>query len=154
MNDFKKWFIIQSFLLTACVNLNVYEKNETVHGASWPKNKIFRFEYISTDTLSSKNVDINLRHNDFYKYCNIYLLVTTIAPDGKRLIDTVEFTLADSKGKWVGSGIGNIFDLRLVYKQNIRFGQLGKYIFYIQHGMRETELKDITDVGIRIENAK
>jgi gliding motility-associated lipoprotein GldH len=154
MNDFRKWLIAFFFLASACVNLNVYEKNEAIIGAKWPNNKIFRFEYISNDTLSTKNVEINLRHNDFYKYSNIYLFVTTIAPDGKSLKDTVEFTLANAEGKWAGSGIGNVYDLRMFYRHNIRFGQEGKYIFYIQHGMRETELDDITDIGIRIENAK
>jgi len=154
MNDYRKWLLALLITATACVNLNVYEKYEAIPGTKWPNNKIFRFEYLSTDTVSSKNVEINLRHNDFYKYNNIYLFVTTIAPDGKNLKDTVEFTLANAEGKWVGSGVGNIYDLRMFYKHNIRFGQEGKYIFYIQHGMRETILKDITDIGIRIENAK
>lgn len=154
MSSFIRWSGVMFFLVVACVNLNVYEKNQVINSALWPNDKIFRFEYISHDTLSSKNVDINLRHNDFYKYNNIYLFVTTIAPDGKSIKDTIEFTLADAKGKWVGSGVGNIYDLRLIYRQNISFGQIGKYIFYIQHGMREKELKDITDVGIRIEDAK
>ena len=72
----------------------------------------------------------------------------------KALIDTVEFTIADNKGKWIGSGIGDIHDVRLVYRRNVRFGQTGNYVFYIQHGMRETEIKEITDVGIRIEDSK
>jgi gliding motility-associated lipoprotein GldH len=154
MDNFIKWSIALFILASSCINLNVYEKNEAIKGISWPSDKIFRFEYLSQDTLTSKNVDINLRHNELYKYNNIYLFITTIAPDGKNVRDTVEFTLADVNGKWAGSGIGNIFDLRLVFKQNIRFGQLGKYIFYIQHGMREKELKDLTDIGIRIEDVK
>jgi gliding motility-associated lipoprotein GldH len=154
MFKLKSWAGVLIFLVVACVNLNVFEKNEAINKALWQNDKIFRFEYLSRDTVISKNVDINLRHSDLYKYNNLYLFVTTIAPDGKTLKDTVEFTLADTKGKWVGSGIGNIYDLRLIYRHNIRFGQLGKYIFYIQHGMRETSLKDITDVGIRIEDAK
>jgi len=153
MNNKWLWLVLL-FFAQACVNLNVYEKTEVVQGASWPKNKIFRFEYLSNDTITPKNVNIDLRHNDLYPYNNIYLFVTTIAPDGKRLTDTVEFTLADNKGKWTGSGIGNICDLSLIFRENVRFGQLGKYVFYIQHGMRESTLKNITDVGIRIENAK
>lgn len=132
----------------------MFEKNQTVENASWPDSKILRYEYTSSDTLNPKDFFINLRHTGLYKYNNIFLFVTTIAPNGQSLKDTVEFTIADNKGKWIGSGIGDIHDIRLAYRRNVRFGQTGNYVFYIQHGMRETELKDITDVGIRIESAK
>ena len=141
-------------IFAACVNLNVFEKNQAVENASWPIHKIYRFEYSSTDTINTKDFFINLRHTGLYKYSNIFMFVTTIAPNGQNIKDTVEFTIADNKGKWIGSGIGDIHDIRLVYRRRIRFGQTGNYIFYIQHGMREEELKEITDVGIRIEDSK
>ncbi len=140
-------------LIVSCVNINVFEKNLAIDNAAWPSEKIYRFEYLSNDTVSSKNVYINMRHNSLYKYNNIFLFVTTIAPNGKNFKDTVEFTIADNKGKWLGAGLGDIHDLRLTYKQNIRFAQQGKYVFYIQQGMREKILENITDIGLRIDNA-
>lgn len=154
MKPINKYLLLFPFIFVTCVNLNVFEKNQAVENASWPAKKIFRYEYSSSDTLNPKDFFINFRHTGLYKYNNIFMFVTTIAPNGQSLVDTVEFTIADNKGKWIGSGIGDIHDVRLVYRRNVRFGQTGNYVFYIQHGMRETELKEITDVGIRIEDSK
>jgi gliding motility-associated lipoprotein GldH len=141
-------------LITSCGNNDVYEQDLAVKAAKWPADQKLRFEFNSADTTTSKDVFVSLRHNDFYKYNNIFLFITTIAPNGASLTDTAEFIIADKKGKWLGSGAGNLYDLRLLYKNNIKFGQAGRYVFYVQQGMRENELKGITDVGIRIAKAK
>jgi gliding motility-associated lipoprotein GldH len=143
-----------SLIIFACGDLNLFEENQTIHKSSWASNQVLRFEYNVTDTIAPKNIYINFRHTGLYKYNNVYLFVTTTAPNGKSIKDTADFTIADPKGKWMGSGIGDVFDIRLAYKHNIRFAQQGKYVFLIQHGMRDENLQEITDVGIRIENSK
>lgn len=142
------------FLITSCININLHEQNISIDHSAWPFDKILRYEYYSGDTLAPKEFSVNLRHTGLYKYNNIYLFITTIAPNGKSIKDTVEYTLVSDKGKWIGSGIGDIHDIRLAYKHKIRFAQQGKYIFYIQHGMRDNVLHGIIDVGIRIEDTK
>jgi gliding motility-associated lipoprotein GldH len=139
-------------LIVSCSNLEDFSEKTTIKGASWPIKDKCRFEYNVNDTVASKDIFINLRHTGMYKYSNIYFFVTTLAPNGKSLTDTVEFTLADKRGKWAGSGIGDLYDVELAYKRNVRFGQQGRYILYIQHGMRDQQLEDITDVGISIRN--
>jgi len=148
------FFIVGLMCFVSCGNLHVYEQTETIKNASWPSDKAFRFEYNSTDSLAVKDMFINFRHTGLYNYNNIYFFVTTIAPSGTSIKDTVEFTIADTKGKWAGSGIGDIYDLRLSFKKKVRFGQLGKYVFNIQHGMRDMKLKEVTDVGFRIQDSQ
>lgn len=136
----------------ACGPFDEYTQNIAVNNASWPIDKSLRFEYLSQDTLAEKDFFINLRHTGLYKYNNIYFFITILAPNGENIKDTVEFTLANPEGKWAGKGIGDLYDVRLAYKHNIRFGQLGKYTFIIQHGMRDLKLEEITDVGISIKD--
>ena len=151
-----KTILIVSFLLilASCTNTNVYDKLEAIKDASWASKNIIRLEYVVQDTATAQDIFINLRHTGLYKYNNIYLFVTTTAPNGKNIKDTVEFALAQPSGKWLGSGVGDILDCRLAYKRQVRFGQRGKYIFYIQHGMRDTNLAEILDVGLRIDYSK
>ena len=52
---------------------------------------------------------------------NIYLFVTTTSPDGKTITDTLQYNLADEKGKWYGKGFGDIHELNLPYKSNVYF---------------------------------
>jgi gliding motility-associated lipoprotein GldH len=67
------------------------------------------------------------------------------------LRDSIEFYLADQRGKWLGSGVGAIVEMPVLYKQNVRFEQKGTYRYEIGHGMREDVLIGINDIGIRIE---
>lgn len=67
--------------------------------------------------------------------------------------DTVELTLADPSGKWLGSGMGDIWDNRVLFKQQFRFPEKGTYIFTLEQAMRIDPLPQIMDVGIRIEKA-
>jgi gliding motility-associated lipoprotein GldH len=84
---------------------------------------------------------------------NLYLFVTTTAPSGHSVRDTVEVILADEKGKWLGSGLGDIWDLQQLYKQNVRFAQRGKYRFEYEQAMRTEKLPFVLDVGLRVEKA-
>jgi gliding motility-associated lipoprotein GldH len=145
--------ILCSVLFASCQN-NIFEKNTTISKGEWSSKNIVKFEFQSTDSLTVSNVFVNVRHTGLYKYSNLYLFVSTEAPNGMIHKDTMQFILADVNGKWQGSGIGDVFDLRLAYKKNIKFGQVGKYKFSIQHAMRNEVLDNITDVGIRIEKAK
>lgn len=130
-----------------------YAENKNITEAKWEDQQIIRFDYTSSDTLNSKDVIIVLRHGGHYPYRNIFFFITTLAPNGKKITDTVEYLLADEKGKWYGKGVGDIRTLQLFYKHNVRFAQAGRYIFYIQHGMRNKILEGITDVGLLIKNS-
>lgn len=147
------WFIIIAISIIACSYLDEYSESKVIKGGSWDVNDICRYEYNVTDTISAKDLFINLRHTGLYKYSNIFFFVTTLAPNGKSIKDTVEYTLADIRGKWAGSGIGDLHDVELAYKRNIKFGQQGRYIIYIQHGMRDRQLEAVTDVGISVRNS-
>jgi gliding motility-associated lipoprotein GldH len=94
-----------------------------------------------------------VRNTSLYPMSNLYLFITTIAPSGHSIRDTVEVILADEKGKWLGSGLGDIWDLQQLYKENVRFAQQGRYIFEYEQAMRTEKLPFILDVGLRVEKA-
>jgi gliding motility-associated lipoprotein GldH len=88
-----------------------------------------------------------------YPFSNLYLFITTTAPSGDFVKDTVDVILADEKGKWKGRGLGDIWDLQQLYKQNVRFAQRGTYHFEYVQAMRMEKLPFILDVGLRVEKA-
>jgi gliding motility-associated lipoprotein GldH len=121
---------------------------------TWKLMDISTFNVTITDTLNSNNVIFTVRNGSLYPFRNIYLFVTTTSPDGKQIADTLQFNLADEKGKWYGKGFGDIHELNLPYKSNVYFPLKGTYIFKIQHGMRIENLKGVYDFGLRIEKIK
>lgn len=146
--------IISVFALSACDSSRVYEKNKGIPGEVWKIEDTVSFETEIADTATPHNLYVNVRNADGYPYNNIYLLVYTTFPNGKIARDTLECILADETGKWLGDGLGDIFDNKILFKKNVRFAQAGKYTFSLQHAMRLNELPLIMDVGIRIEKVK
>lgn len=118
---------------------------------TWKLLDIPAFKIPVTDTLNSNNVFFTIRTGSSYPFRNIYLFVTTTSPDGKSITDTLQYNLADEKGKWYGKGFGDIHELNLPYKTNVYFPVKGSYQFKIQHGMRVEDLKGVYDFGLRIE---
>jgi len=138
-------------LLSSCHSKTVYTNSQAMTGKIWKLTDIPTFKVPITDTLTSNNVIFTIRSGSSYPFRNIYLFVTTTSPDGKNITDTLQYNLADEKGKWFGKGFGDIHELNLPYKSNVFFPLKGTYVFKIQHGMRIENLKGIYDIGLRIE---
>ena len=135
----------------SCNQNRVYEKNIEITDGIWNvKNKVV-FDVPVTDTLSINNIYINIRHTSLYLYRNLFLFINTTAPSGASIRDTFEITLADEKGKWLGSGLGDIWDNQILYKRNVQFPFSGTYRFELEQAMRRENLPFIMDVGLRIE---
>jgi gliding motility-associated lipoprotein GldH len=120
-------------------------------GKKWELMNISAFRVPVDDTLNSNNIIFTIRTGSSYPFRNIYLFVKTKSPDGKFITDTLEYYLADEKGKWFGKGFGEIHELNLPYKSNVYFPIKGTYQFDIQHGMRVEDLNGVYDFGLRIE---
>ncbi len=132
----------------------VYNKYITFKDNEWYAKDKAVFDVEVTDNQSLNNISLMIRHADSYPFSNIFLFVTTKYPDGKVLTDTMEVVLANGKGEWHGSGAGDIFDLTVPIKKNVKFPQTGKYQFIFEQGMRQDPLQMIMDFGFEIKKSK
>jgi gliding motility-associated lipoprotein GldH len=123
-------------------------------GETWKLMDIPTFRVPISDTINSNDVIFTIRSGSSYPFRNIFLFVSTVSPDGKKITDTLQYNLADEKGKWYGRGFGDIHELNLPYKSNVYFPLKGTYEFKIQHGMRVEDLKGVYDFGLRIEKTR
>jgi gliding motility-associated lipoprotein GldH len=145
---------LTAILLISCDSNRVFEKNIRIPDGIWDRNNPVRFEVVVEDTITPHNLYINVRNTGMYPVSNLYLFVTTIAPSGHTIKDTVQVILADERGKWLGKGLGDIWDNQKLYKEQVRFAQKGEYIFEYEQAMRLEKLPFILDVGLRVEKAR
>jgi gliding motility-associated lipoprotein GldH len=142
-------------ILLSCDSNKVYEEYVEIDNGVWERENIISFDFEAEDTTTAHNTYINIRNTGDYPYSNVYLFVKMEGPSGNLLIDTVNCILADNRGIWLGSGIGDLWDLKIPYFGGFKFAQKGKYRVSFEQAMRvEDGLKGITDVGIRVEKAK
>jgi len=140
--------------LSSCDSKRIFEKNETVPEEGWRINDIKKFEVEIKDPATATHFYVNVRNADGYPYSNLFLFIKTTFPNGKIANDTLECVLADEKGKWLGKGMGDIYDNQIPFKRNVRFPMPGTYLFEIQHGMRAESIPLLMDIGLRIEKAE
>jgi gliding motility-associated lipoprotein GldH len=146
--------LIFVLLLSGCKSNVVYTSASSMAKETWKLMDIATFKVPVNDTINSNNVIFTIRTGTAYPFRNIFLFVTTTSPDMKTITDTLQYNLADEKGKWYGKGFGDIHELNLPYKSNVFFPAKGIYEFKIQHGMRVENLKGVYDFGLRIEKIK
>ncbi len=140
--------------LFSCDPNQIFENNIDISDFSWHKDSIIRFEVDVQDTINPHNIYINVRNTSRYKMQNLFLFINTTSPTGNSLRDTFECYLSDERGKWTGSGWGDIYDNQFIYKKNIRFPVSGTYIFEYIQAMRVDNLEYISDIGLRIEKVE
>lgn len=108
-----------------------------------------------TDTINPYNIFINIRNSDNYEFNNLYLFIDIASPLQATERDTFECILADpNTGRWLGRGLGDIWDNKIAFKHDVRFAHKGDYHFTITQGMRIDKLPAIMDAGLSIERSK
>lgn len=155
-------FLAAAILGAAACNRNVvyteYERFDEATG--WAKSHQPTFSFDNPDTNQLYDVYINVRNAESYPFRNLFMFLHTTDPKGVKTTDTIECVLADDKGKWLGSGMGDLYDNSIIYKKNTRFRHLGTYKFAYEQAMRYGDknvidpLPLIMDVGLTIEKAE
>lgn len=140
--------------LQACDPNRVFDDHKLVNSEAWYYKTTFPFEVQITDTQAYYNVYINLRVNAEYKYSNIFMWLNTTNPERKTDKRRVEIKLADESGKWLGSGLGDLYDYQFPVYQKVRFPHSGFYRFEVEQNMREDTLYHIKAVGVRVEKTR
>jgi gliding motility-associated lipoprotein GldH len=142
-------------MMISCNRKVVFEDYHQMKGSEWPQDSILNFGLDIKDSTRVYNLSLNVRNEGRYPYSNLWLFISIMPPSGKELKDTVELTLANPDGRWLGSGLGDLYERKYSYKQNIFFPRKGNYTVKVRQGMRtENEiLKGIRDFGICLEKA-
>ena len=150
-------------LLASCDSKSVYDSYTSLPN-EWHKDSVAHFYFRAPDTLNNYNLYVNLRNTNDYKFSNLFLIVQLNYPNGKAIIDTLEYKMAAPNGKLLGAGFTDIKENRLWYRgYNLpfRFKENGSYSIDIQHAMRYNgdvngveNLEGITDIGFSVEQVQ
>jgi len=133
-------------LLDSCRNDIVYSQFCSVPSEEWSSDEEARFDYAITDAAAAYRVLVHVRHTERYPYQNMWLFI-----DNGPHRDTIEFYLADDRGRWLGDKHHGFIEMPVLLEENCHFPDTGMYHIAIQHGMRDSVLRGVTDVGIEIQ---
>jgi gliding motility-associated lipoprotein GldH len=144
--------ILSLLFLAACGPINSFEKNVSIPGQEWARSFKPVVTFDITDTTSLYNVYMVIRHKNAYRFNNIWIKGTVLQPGDTALRSRqYDLKLANDETGWLGKGMDDIFEHRVLIQERTRFTTPGQYRFTLEQIMRDDPLKNVMDVGLRIE---
>ena len=136
---------------------DVFEKDVVIPGHQWASSFKPRVDFTikGADTADRYNIYLVLRHSDAYLYNNIWIRGTVREPgDSIPKSQRYDLTLATNDKGWLGSGMDDIYEHRVLIQPDTKFTKPGTYSFTLEQIMRDDPLQHVLNVGVRVEKAK
>jgi gliding motility-associated lipoprotein GldH len=143
-------------MLAACRPSPQYQKTEVVPGKGWNYNFKPSFVFEITDSTAIYQPYFIIRHTQAYPYNNIWMWLYIKTPgDSVATKARINITLAEASGKWLGRGMGEIYEQRMPISlgDSVDMSRPGTYEVVIEQNMRINPLPEVLDVGFRVEKA-
>ena len=140
------WLLVTGCLaFTSCQNDIVYSQFASIPSEKWHVDSVVNFDYTIADTNVNYQTLVYVRHTERYPYQNMWLFI-----DNDQHRDTIEFYLADDRGQWLGDKHHGFIEMPVLLEENQHFADTGTYHIAIQHAMRDSLLRGITDIGVEV----
>lgn len=150
-------FFLLAMVFAACDETRVYDKNHDFEERFWLVSDTAIFDFDISDTTQHYNLYCNVRNSVAYPYSRLFLNYYLGDSTGKVIRKNLAQTyLFDQKtGKPMGtSGLGDIYDQRVLLLNNYDFPYQGKYKVWFEQYMRKDTLEGILAIGLRVEKTK
>ena len=131
----------------------MYQKFHSTPKTGWTTNDTLTFDFTVEDTTKLYDFWLTVRNETSYNYSNVFLFIYTEFPNGKSALDTMNYLLAYPSGKWIGEVSGTMVESKLIYKHTT-VPASGTYKMNVIQAMRDENLEGITDIGLKIVEAK
>jgi len=148
-------FLVLPFclLLGSCGPSYIFDQEVKISETGWTYNDSLQFKVQVDDTLRLYNLYLDLEHTTSYSNQNLYLMIHTQFPDGKREGKAVSIDLADKMGRWNGKCSSEKCQLRVFLQEEAFFNAPGTYEFTVAQHMRVDPVLAIQSVALRVEDS-
>jgi gliding motility-associated lipoprotein GldH len=141
--------------MVSCGPAPLLDELTTFEEHKWHMDSVVEVQWEAQESNVPVFMSLYVRHLTDYPYNNLFLFRTVSTMDGIAYADTVNVRLADELGSWNGSGMSNLKTMMVpVGKSAVRFEKGERYTLRVQHGMRDTILYGIQDLGVKLIKAE
>ena len=143
-----------SLLAATCTPGGAFDSDfKTIDAEGWTKSSPLVFlQPDSIRGVDAYDIAVSVRHDNYYPYRNLLLIVDYVAGDKIVEHDTVNVELCDEYGDWGGSGLGKLFQKQMLIKERVPVGRYDKIVVW--HNMRVSKVTNVTDVGLTYIKSK
>ncbi|MFI5195876.1 MAG: gliding motility lipoprotein GldH [Chitinophagales bacterium] len=152
------YFLLFTFyFFCGCMPSPYFQKETAIPKNEWAYNFKPTFTFDITDTTVNYKPSFLIQHTQAYPYCNIWMWIYIKTPGDTILKkERINITLAEATGKWLGRGMGEIWEQRMPIDlgDSVKFNRKGTYQISLEQNMRINPLPDILHIGLRVEKTR
>ena len=146
--------LLFSCFFAGCLPSPFYQVQEAIPQNEWKYDFRPKFKFEITDTDAFYQPYFIIRHSEAYPYCNLWMWMYIKTP-GDSLIkkERVNVTIAGPEGKWLGRGMGAVYEerVKLYLGDSVMFNRKGTYEVVLEQNMRVNPLPEVLHVGLRVD---
>lgn len=144
--------LVAGFLISSCRQIDLHESHVRIKNFQWHAASAVHGQFNITDTNKLYRLFVIIRHEDAYRYNNIWLNIGLQAPSDSMRYQRVEVPLGSDATGWFGAGMNNIWEIRhQLTRGPQKFAKSGVYKYSIGQVMRDDPLEHILSAGLRVE---
>ena len=148
----KLYYLFLLVLIAACEQPPVTEKTVALPKHEWLASYKPWITLEVNDTASLYNLFAVIRHGVAFRYNNLLMNYTFIAPGDTAKTFKVNLPLGDNH-QWFGDTLGEVIETRVKVNNKPVKLKTGNNIFVLQQLMPNDALQYILNIGVRIEKA-
>ncbi|MFA6871041.1 MAG: gliding motility lipoprotein GldH [Bacteroidaceae bacterium] len=148
MTRIKKYMMASTLLIlvSACLPSTLFHSFLSVNLNGWERGDTLVFKPIVNDSISNKQVLLEVRNTTKYAYTSLLLCMECRTNNQVTRIDTFNYPITNEQGTWKGAGN--------IYKQSalLLYNHYTPHTEYrIWHCMGDEKVKGIESIGLHIK---
>ena len=146
-------FIVVLLVASSCNKNTVFEKHHDFDKNTWAKTDIVTFEANIENVDQEYDILVAIRHTPSYAFANVIIGFTIETPAGEKRMMQHSLLIRSTDGKFLGEGLGDIYDISVPVYKKMLFKYPGKYKFTIENRMNLVEMPDLMSIGLIIKKS-
>ena len=138
-------------LLFGCGKSYFFSEITSIPEQTWTYANIPAYEIDIEDINAKYNLLLDITHDAYFPYQNIYIKFHATDPAGRETVTQVSIDLANKGGVWFGDCDDEWCHLEGFLQKKLQFSEAGKYFFKVEQYMRVENLEGIQSIGLKVE---
>lgn len=140
-------------ILVGCNSDAVFREYVKFDNITWNRFDIIEIE-VPVNRADDLDFYFALRHHTDFPYSFIDVNFTFYTPDGEVRSRDYHYLLKNTKLKWKGDGMGDLWDIELPIRKGISFKKNGICKVRIENKMNKAQTPGIIEIGLIVKKSE
>lgn len=141
-----------SLIFTSCGPNYIVDQSYDISNQTWTYADTLDFEIDVKDSLKIYNLYLDLEHTTDFYFHNMYVLIHTAFPSGKRISEQVSLEMANRAGAWFGDCNADWCTFSIPIQTGAYFNAVGKHTITLEQFTRKDSLQGVKRIAFKVED--